>query len=78
MDGLIFSIFTTQVENGRDFSIVGFVSWARRSSLTIENLDILTFVNKILQLHVQLNNEYVKDEDINLMEEYLESNNETV
>ena len=78
MDGLIFSIFTTQVENRRDFSIVGFLSWARRSSLTIENLDILTFVNKILQLHVQLNNEYVKDEDINLMEEYLESNNETV
>ena len=37
---------------------------------------MLTFINKNLQLHEQLNNEDVKDEGIDLMEEYLDLNNE--
>ena len=34
---------------------------------------MITFINKNLQLHVQLYDEDVKYEDIDLMEEYLES-----
>ena len=33
---------------------------------------MLTFINKSLQLCEQLNDSYVKYEDIDLMEEYLE------
>ena len=36
---------------------------------------MITFINKNLQLNEQLNNKDVKDEDIDIMEEYLESNN---
>ena len=37
---------------------------------------MLTFINKNSQLHEKLNDEDVKDEDINLTEEPLKSNNE--
>ena len=37
---------------------------------------MLIFINKHLPLHEQLKNEDIKDEDIDLMEEYLESRNE--
>ena len=67
----IFSISPTPVENERDFSIVGVYSWVRQSCLTIENLSMLTFINKKLQLHNKLNDGGVKDEDIDMMEEYL-------
>ena len=43
----------------------------RQSCLTIENLSMLTFTNKKLQLNDKLNDGGVKDEDIGMMEEYL-------
>ena len=43
----------------------------RQSCLTIENLSMLTFANKKLQLNDKLNDGGVKDEDIGMMEEYL-------
>ena len=67
MDELIFSITPTQVENERDFSIVGVFGRAWRLSPTIEKLTILTVINKHLELYEQLNNEDVKYEDIYLM-----------
>ena len=66
-----FSISPIQVENYLNFSISGVFGWAQQSSLTIEKLAMITFINKNSQLHEQLNNEDVKDEDINIMEEYL-------
>ena len=76
MDELIWSITLTKVENERDLSIAGVFSRAQQFHFTIKDLAMLTFTNKNLQLHEQLNDEDVKDEDIDLMEEYLESNNE--
>ena len=67
MDKLIFSIYPSQVENERDLSIAGVFSRARQSSLTIKNLDMLTFINKNVQLHEQFNNEDVEDGYIDLM-----------
>ena len=75
MEKLIFSIYPSQVENERDLSIAGVFSQAWQSSLTIKNLDMLTFINENIQLHQQLKNEDVKYEDIDLMKEYLESKN---
>ena len=77
MAELIFSISPTQVENEFNFSIAGFSSSGRWPAFTIKNLDMLTFINKNLQFHEQLKYEYLKDEDIDLMEKYLESKNET-
>ena len=37
---------------------------------------MLIFTSKNIQLHEQFNDEYIKDEDINLTEDYLESNND--
>ena len=68
MAKLIFSIAPNQVENEHDFSIAIVFSRARQLILSTKNLAILTFINKILQLHEQLNNEDVKYKDINLME----------
>ena len=68
MDELIFSIAPTQVENERNFSIVGVFSSARQSRITIKDLSMPTFINKSLQFHEQLNDEDVKVEDIYLME----------
>ena len=39
---------------------------------------MLTSISKHLQLHEQFKDGDVKDEDIDLMEEYLGSNNETI
>ena len=74
MAKLILLIASIQVENERDLSIAVIFSQARRLSLTIEILAILTFMKKYLQLHDQLKNEYIKDEYIYLMGEYFESN----
>ena len=74
----IFLITPTQVENEHDFSIAGVFGQAWKSSLTIKSLAMLTFVNIFLQLHYQLNYEDLKDEDIDLMEEYLKSKNGTI
>ena len=76
MDELILSISPTQVKNENYFPIAEVFSQARRSSLTIKNLDMLIFTSKNIQLHEQFNDEYIKDEDINLTEDYLESNND--
>ena len=76
MADLILSISPNQVGNERDLSIAGAFSRFHQSSLTIENLAMLTFVNKNLQLHDQLNDEYVKDEYIDVTKEHLESNND--
>ena len=73
---MILSIAPIQVENERNLSIAGLFSRVRQWSLTIENLAMLTFINKNSQLHEKLNDEDVKDEDINLTEEPLKSNNE--
>ena len=67
MSKIIFSIAPTQVENERDLSNVGVFSQAWISSLNIKNLDMLTFINKILQLNEPLNDEDVKYEDIDPM-----------
>ena len=53
------------------FPITSFYSPARRSMLTIENLAMLTCMNKSWLLHEQLSNEEVKNKDIDIMEEYL-------
>ena len=74
----IFLITPTQVENEHDFSIAGVFGQAWKSSLTIKSLAMLTFVKIFLQLHYQLNYEDLKDEDIDLMEEYLKSKNGTI
>ena len=71
MAKLIFSIAPTQIEKESDFSIMVVFSQAQWSSLMIKNLAILTFINKKLQLHEKLKNKDVKDEDIDVMEEYL-------
>ena len=42
-----------------------------QSCLTIENLPVITFISKKSQLHDKLNDGGVKDEDIDMMEEYL-------
>ena len=78
MEKLIFSIYPSQVENERDLSIAGVFSRARQSSLTIKNLDMLTFINKNVQLHEQFNNEDLEYGYIDLMEQYSESKNETI
>ena len=78
MAELILSISQNQVENEPDFSIERVFSRARRMCLTIKNLAMLTFINKRSQLHEKLNDKDVKYEDIDMTEEYLESNNETI
>ena len=72
MAKLIFSIAPNQVENEHNFSIARFFSRARRSILTIKNLAMITLINRILQFNEQLINEDLRDEDIYLVEEYLE------
>ena len=71
MEELIFSFAPTQIENGLDLSIAGVFSQLWRLSLKTINLDMLTSINKNLQFQYQLNNEGLKYEDIDLMEEYL-------
>ena len=68
MHKLIFSITPTQFENERNFSIAGVLIQEQRSSLTIKNLAMLTFINNNLQLHEKLNDEDVEYEDIDLRE----------
>ena len=78
MAELIFSISPTQVEKECCLFIALVLSRAQWLIRTIRNLYMPTFSNKILQLHEQLNYKYVKDEYINILEKYLESNKETI
>ena len=61
---IIFSIPLSQIENEQNFSLVGVIGRARRSSFTVNNLSMLIFTNKNRDASHALK----KSENMNLFE----------
>ena len=71
---IILSIVPTQVENERDFSIEGVFNSARRASMTVDTIATLMYSNK--NLSNTMDSLVMDDEAIQMMEQFLEENNE--